>query len=348
MANRRVQPNLRKQAKKNRQAYVALSKNIRNQGPKVSYAQGGNCRIKHREYWMDIAGSTNFTSSEGAAINAGNGNVNPWLNRMAGNYEFYKFHSFKICYEPQCSTTTSGYVLITVDYDTNDPAPQDKQQAMAYKGSVRAAPWTSCEFICDKADLSRRKSYFTRPATSGSELALYNVGRIFVCTGGNPVGQPTLGELYVEYEVELITPQQRASSENLDGQVYFGEFDQEEEVDVSAPLSGDYANQWTGNMQQILEKVSEDTVRFKADYEGILSLNYTLDDVVEQYYTLSGIASALLKGQGYDTAAGSTPITQVWEIVANKGQEMLLNSAAVSGNLLSFAMLLAANKKTEL
>jgi hypothetical protein len=326
-----------------------LSKTIRNQGPTVSYSRGGNCRISQREYWKDITGTVNFTASEGAAINAGNENVCPWLARIAQNFEFYKFHKFKICYEPECSTTTSGFVLLTVDYDTNDPPPLDKQQAMAYKGSVRAAPWTSCEYVCSQADLSRRKSYFTRPSQAGSELALYNVGRIFSCTGGNPAGV-TLGEIYVEYEVELITPQQRTSATAIDGEVFSGTFESEEvPVNSDALFSGDYGNAWIGNMSELLTKVTEDKLKFKADYSGFLNLDYLVDGDHPMDYVLSGIqeAAKLKDVFSYNGVADNTVANSIWEIVAKKGEELLFTPSSTQ-ILSALSMYIGAKSKSEL
>jgi hypothetical protein len=57
-------------------------------------------------------------------------------------------------------------------------------------------------------DLNKQKSYFVRPGSApvGTDIKLYDVGNLYVITSGVTTSGGTCGELYVEYDVLLMTP----------------------------------------------------------------------------------------------------------------------------------------------
>jgi len=131
-----------------------------------------------------------------------------WLSRIAANFESYKFHKLKFCYEPEAPSTLGGTLLLSVDYDAADAAPSNKQTAMAARGAVRSAPWGSCSHVSLPADLNKMKSNYVRgtnPATD-TDIRVYDIGNLHVVTQGVGSSSAACGELYVEYDVTLMTP----------------------------------------------------------------------------------------------------------------------------------------------
>lgn len=168
----------------------------------------GDIVIKHREYCQDINGSINFMVQKSISVNPGSINLFPWLAGIASNYESYLFNSLVFRYENTCNTVATGTVILTVDYDPDDPAPTSKQQALAYRGAVRCPSWNHCEHRSLKEDLNKRKSYYVRRGVlpNGAERDTYDIGSLTIITQGMGDTGP-VGELYVEYEVRLMTPQ---------------------------------------------------------------------------------------------------------------------------------------------
>lgn len=188
-------------------APVASSKAGRTSAPRISTLPSGQVRIRHREYLADQLGSVAFSSSE-FSINPGLARSFPWLSRIASRFESYHFESLRFMFETEAPTSSTGVVILTVDYDPTDAAPLSKTAALAYEGAVRSAPWSHSEFRARKTDLCKRKSYFVRCGNlpANATLSLFDTGNLFVCTKGQATAA-VVGELYVEYDVVLSTPQ---------------------------------------------------------------------------------------------------------------------------------------------
>lgn len=167
----------------------------------------GRVKICHKEYVAEINGSVLFTSQE-YGINPGLPLSFPWLNTMTSGYEAYRFTKLKYVYESTSPTTIAGAVIIAVDFDPTDAAPTTKTQIMAYHNAVRGPAWESFAYTCDKADLAKFNQKFIRSGRlkTSLDVLLYDVGNVFVATTGQ-ASTAAVGELHVEYEVELITPQ---------------------------------------------------------------------------------------------------------------------------------------------
>jgi hypothetical protein len=103
--------------------------------------------------------------------------------------------------------------VLAIDYDPTDEAPLSKTAILSYEGASRSAPWDENAYTAKKNDLSKRKSYFVRCGTlpSTATLGLHDVGNLFVATQGQG-STATIGELYVEYDIVLSTPQTDPSS----------------------------------------------------------------------------------------------------------------------------------------
>jgi hypothetical protein len=179
--------------------------------PQIETLRNGDSRIVHREYMFDVLAGTGTPSAYAlydVPLNPGQLTTFPWLSRLAVNYESYRFNKLRFCYETVAPSTLGGSLLLSVDYDALDPFPTSKVQAMASRSAVRSSPWADCTFTALPADLHKAKSNFIRSgaAAVGSDLRQYDIGKLFVISQGVGASGAALGELYVEYDVTLMTP----------------------------------------------------------------------------------------------------------------------------------------------
>lgn len=187
-------------------APVSIGTRLKQAGPRVYQGANGSVRVKHRELVTDIVGSIAWGVID-KAINPGLTTAFPWLSSVAQRYESYVFHGLKFLYETVKATNTDGVIQMTMDYDAADAAPVDKVAMMAHEGAVRSAPWQHAVFQAKQASLRKLKTHYVRdgPIELTEDIKTYDVGNLFVATQGM-ADASQVGELYVDYDVELITP----------------------------------------------------------------------------------------------------------------------------------------------
>jgi hypothetical protein len=193
-------------------APVAKSRMVRSSRPNIQSMRNGDCRIVHREYIQDVVANatgppTTFSVAT-ISINPGIQATFPWLSKIAQNFESYRFRKLNFCYETEAPSSLGGTLVLAVDYDAIDNVPLSKQQALAYRSSVRSAPWTECCHKSVSEDLHKLKSNYVRSGAlpAGTDLKTYDVGNLFVVTQGVTTSSAVCGELYVEYDLDLLTP----------------------------------------------------------------------------------------------------------------------------------------------
>jgi len=192
---------------------VAYTKPTQPRPPRIS-TNNTNGRVtttvKHREFISDIAASTEYAVTK-YSINPGDSRTFPWLSRMAKLFETYKFRDLKFSYEPTCGSATPGSVNLAIDFDASDDAPPSKIQLMSYHNAKRISPWSATTYVATHQDLSKFAiSRYTRASTQppNTDIKTYDVGNFFIAVSGvDGASLPEVGELYVEYTVELYTPQ---------------------------------------------------------------------------------------------------------------------------------------------
>lgn len=182
--------------------------------PQFIAGSAGACRIVHREYLNECRPTTTFpagnwtTGATSFGINPGVSTTFPWLSRLAPNFEEYRFRKLRFVYVPRCATATNGAIYTGIDYDSSDAAPQSISELMSFKGSSQSPIWSELALALNQADASFLKKRFVRSGAlvSGVDVTLYDVGRAYI-VGLELGGLETCGDIYVEYDVELFTPQ---------------------------------------------------------------------------------------------------------------------------------------------
>jgi len=182
-----------------------------------SKSNDGRIRVIHREFMGDVVGTADY-SVVTIPIQPGIPNSFPWLSSIAVNYETYHFKKLRFHYLPQCPSTAPGAIYMACDFDATETPPANKRDLMSYWGAIRAGVWSEASMSVDSKDLSKYQQYYVRNSLSTQDLKLSDVGNFFIATQGAVDFEP-LGEIYVEYEIELITPQVNSNqNSNLNSQ----------------------------------------------------------------------------------------------------------------------------------
>jgi len=214
MAKKRNGKNRRQNKKRNGKVKVTLPAT---QGYRVSNINPlQRLRLKNREFIMEltapVGGTGDMTIIE---LNPGMSEAFPWLSRIANAFESYTLNRLSFEYVPAVGTSTDGSIFFAVDYDpTDDDSKLSITKLAQFAGSLKAPLWsTKLQLNCPKRDLARRKSYFTRGAgLEQSKRGLFDVGQLIMYLNSSLTAGQYFGDLYVNYDIELQTPQ----SEPLD------------------------------------------------------------------------------------------------------------------------------------
>lgn len=190
---------------------VAYTKPTTNRAPRISNRSdrtGIITTVRHREFIADIAQSHDFAITK-YRINPGDKSSFPWLSRMANLFETYRFKDLKYSYEPTCGSTTPGSVNLAVDFDASDDQPPSKAVMMSYHNARRISPWSSVTYSATQQDLTKfAVSRYTRSIQPpNTDIKTYDVGNFYIAVSGADSSTGLVGELYVEYTVDLYTPQ---------------------------------------------------------------------------------------------------------------------------------------------
>jgi len=165
-------------------------------------------RIRHEEYITDIiANATGIFVVGSFSINPGISSTFPWLSTVAGRYEKYRFRELYFEYRAKCSTITNGSVISMVDYDAADATPINKQ-IMLGSNAIDSNLWSDHIYQCNKENLidamdARYIRFSVQPPNT--DIKTYDVGNYIIATQGSTTAVG--GELFVCYDIELITPQ---------------------------------------------------------------------------------------------------------------------------------------------
>lgn len=172
-----------------------------------------NCVVEEDEYVTEVPSSSAFLVST-RQINPGNPLLFPWLSKQAKQWEKYHFEYLEFYYKREVSeyapNGSSGKVIMSVDFDANDPPPSSKQQMEDSDPHVDGMP---CEnqrlFLRANQIHSLYPTLFVRDTTlpvGNIDLKTYDVGQLHVATQGNANTGTQVGELRVRYRVRFSVP----------------------------------------------------------------------------------------------------------------------------------------------
>lgn len=190
-------------------------------GPARDRASGSGRIVTHREFVAPVSAPDGLYNILGSyVLNPSNPTLFPWLSTIALKYETYRFLSLRFVYVARTSATTTGSVILSPEYDPDDPPPADLQAALTSANSIESVPWTdakvnlpSTRLHSDTPRKFNRRFLDTSPASSKYDAGIMH----FATEGINTTS--TIGHIWVEYSVSLETPQLSASIASRVGSV---------------------------------------------------------------------------------------------------------------------------------
>lgn len=195
-------------------APASMGAKITSYAARTTPTRGGGVRIKYRELVSSSILGNQFyspllpTGVESFEINPGLSSMFPWLSVQAVQYEQYRIHGLTYYYVPFVNTGTNGDIMMMVDYNVLDRPPQTEQQFLDHPGAVIGSVWEALAFKANSSNMHAigpRK--FVRPCAIAGDLKTYDVGRFYITSSNVSTEDIPLGKLFVEYDIELFTPQ---------------------------------------------------------------------------------------------------------------------------------------------
>lgn len=188
---------------------VARARRMVVQNPKPQF------RLKHREFVSDIRSEgTDFAVVATLPIQPGWPQAFPWLSTIAWNFEGYTFHGLSFRFESALPSITPGTVALVPDFDAADlNIAFTKKQLFQFEDTCRSSCWDSFSLKVSKHNLHFHKHRYVRKGAllPNLDVKTYDLGNLYIIVDGIPEG--FVGELWVEYDISLITPQTESELE---------------------------------------------------------------------------------------------------------------------------------------
>jgi hypothetical protein len=165
--------------------------------------------LRNEEYIGVVSGAGADTfAAEGYAVQPANPTIFPWLSQIAGLYQKYRFRHLAFWYRPLVGvfdgSATQGRVGLAMDMDALADDLPNITAANLLDPNVSGVLTQTLELPIDTRHIGPRycRTGVTPP---GSDIKSYDAGKLFFFSYDTS-DTDQIGELHVEYEVELIGP----------------------------------------------------------------------------------------------------------------------------------------------
>jgi len=186
--------------------------------PARMQAVTGGMRVTHREFLGEVTSTGSGFNARSYSINPGLAPVFPWLAPIANRYETYKLRRLVFHYVASCPTSTSGLLMMALDYDAADALPASQSEMLNMNDKTSGPAWSNTSFVAALREGDKSPSKYTRSGVvPNTDIKTYDVGSLVV--GFQGVSAATIGILYVEYVVDLFTPQMSEEQESAAGSI---------------------------------------------------------------------------------------------------------------------------------
>lgn len=163
--------------------------------------------MKHCEFIGNVEPSLTF-SIKSWDVNPGLKTFT-WLSTLASSFEKYRWLRLRILYKTSQSALVSGFVAMAPEFDVLDENPTSKEELYAYKDLTRGPVWKDFSVEIALKDMRTYPWYFVRNEQNrdiGTALNTFDAFRLIL--GVSDVSSElTLGEIWIEYEIEFLEPQ---------------------------------------------------------------------------------------------------------------------------------------------
>lgn len=179
--------------------------------PVMHNGKEGDVIWTKREYMGKVLGSTGDFTIQSYPINMGNQTLFPIGSNLAQNFTKYQPLGAVIEYAPlsadYAANSALGYVAMATQYDPDTPTFVSKQEMLESVFSNECKPSEPLMHGIEcKPSQSAISEYYIRDTDNPnvSDKRFSDLGIFSVATGGNPVANGYLGDLWITYHVRLI------------------------------------------------------------------------------------------------------------------------------------------------
>lgn len=146
-------------------------------------------------------------STPGYDFNPSEATLFPWLAQIASRFERFRFNRLSFHFYPSQATSTAGRFYAAVDYDYDDAVASSKSVLMGNATAIESAVWQPVSLTCDPNMLNRDLPYrYVSCTTRGLSVEQRTAFAGFLMVGFDTPTANCLVDLWVEYDVDLVTP----------------------------------------------------------------------------------------------------------------------------------------------
>lgn len=187
-------------------APLATSSSTRSSKVQEVRLPNGNRQLTFCEYVQDLAGSVGFAVSK-FPVQPGLPTLFAWLSGQAQYYNEYQFKRLGFRFETEKAATLSGKVMFAFNPDAADAAPGSKQEMLEFEDKAADVLWKAFRLDVPVRRRALGEELYVRAGALAANLDIkdYDLGNLWVATQGM-ADTSAVGELYVEYTIELISP----------------------------------------------------------------------------------------------------------------------------------------------
>lgn len=184
-------------------------------GTRVKQSLSANHVVRHSQPLGVISATqSTFYGSLRQVMNPGMPAYFPYAAPIAQRYQFYRFRGARLRYVPSCPTTTPGLIWTYWEYNPNESMASDFVDAMSQQGATQSPSWQEVVLELNMASvrmLTSGQGGWKNVEKDISVTDTYNDTAVLYFgydgVDGAAIATPkVLGSLYLEYTVELSTP----------------------------------------------------------------------------------------------------------------------------------------------
>jgi len=302
---------------------------------------GNSIVIRHTEYLDDINSLASFSIDPAVqvyALNPGLTTSFPWLGNMAAGYEQYRFKKLIFRYRARIGTGTGGSVYYSTQLDSNDPDFGSKEEMYAYSGTQSTTPWLDMAHNCLLSRGDYLKKYFIRTGelAADDDSQLYDSGKFTFVPIASSAGL-YLGELLVDYEVELFNPKMNVADVGAG-------------ADFVSQGSGTYNTPFTGTILKALWGAADfvgitDNKTITWQQPGLYQVSMSFDATTSLSgspgYTITGDAAT---ASVYKVYGGGTDLASMvfWILVGLAGTAIVVTAGTAGAGVFTAVKITSA------
>lgn len=240
--------------------FMPRSYKPRNNNPINWKGTPNGLNIKGTELWSYVVGTSAFNVSSGRIkINPGDLTMGlPRLKTQSNLYEFFKFNTLTIRYEPSVSSLTDGEFIMCTDYDINIDPPTSTQTMLAQSSGklfLAREPFLY-KFDTRSSRTMTNKHRVLHSDDEVKEQSTYYPAQIWLASEAFAVDKYNAGYIYIDYDVTFYDAY--VSDQGIPFNIS-AVFNNNELTDRPFPLGGEDANTYYIGDEDVLRELASDS-----------------------------------------------------------------------------------------